>query len=203
MNALIGVSRLIDTVNTAVGRGVAWAILIACVVAAGNAIARKLLGLGSNAWLEMQWLLFSAAFLMAAPWTLKSNEHIRIDILTGGLGPRGRAWIDLAGHILFLLPVAAIILWTSLPFAIASFRQHEGSSNFGGLPQWPIKALIPLAFALLIAQGISEIIKRIAFLSGHLDDAPPGRGHRPIPGHGIADGAPPSAGGAASGARRP
>lgn len=165
MQWLLELSRGIDRVTIAVGRVVAWAILIACVVAVGNALARKLLGLGSNAWLELQCLLLAAVVLLAAPWTLASNEHIRVDILTARLTARTRAWIDIAGHALFLLPVAAVVLWTSLPFALLSLNQGEGSSNFGGLPQWPVKVLIPVAFALLIAQAVSEIIKRVAAIA--------------------------------------
>jgi TRAP-type mannitol/chloroaromatic compound transport system permease small subunit len=157
-------ARGIDRVNTAIGRAVAWLVLVACVVAAGNAIARKLLGLGSNAWLETQWLLFSAVFLLAAPWALLANEHVRIDILSSRLSERRRGWLDVAGHALFLLPVAVVVLWTSVPFAWRSFMQWEGSSNFGGLPQWPLKLLIPIAFTLLLLQGVSELIKRVAQL---------------------------------------
>lgn len=181
MRGLLALSRAIDRVTTVAGRGVAWLILVACVVATGNALARKLLGLGSNAWLETQWLLFSAAFLLAAPWTLRSNEHIRIDILSGRLSARGRAWIDVFGHLLFLLPMAAVILWTSVPFALQSLAQSEGSSNFGGLPQWPLKFLVPMAFALLFAQGLSELIKRVAWLADATTDQnglpPNGRAH--------------------------
>jgi TRAP-type mannitol/chloroaromatic compound transport system permease small subunit len=181
MRGLIGLSRAIDGVTTAVGRWVAWGILLACVVAAGNAVARKFLGLGSNAWLEVQWLLFSAAFLFAAPWALKSDEHIRIDVLTGRLSARRRAWIDVAGHVLFLFPVVAVILWTSVPFAVRSFTLGEGSTNYGGLPQWPLKALIPVAFTLLLAQGVSETIKRIAWLRSGAGAAP--EDHARLPPH--------------------
>lgn len=158
-------SRTIDGWTAGLGRAVAWLLLVAVFVAAANAVARKL-GLGSNAWLETQWLLFSAAFLLVAPWTLARNEHIRIDILSSRLRPRTRAAIDLFGHLLFLLPVVAIVLWTSIPFAWSSFAQGEGSSNFGGLPQWPLKLLIPVAFALLALQAVSEIVKTVAVLAG-------------------------------------
>ena len=132
----------------------------------------KIFGAGAyaNAMLEMQWLMFAAVFLLAAPWTLSSNEHIRIDILTQRFSKRTRDWIDVVGHALFLLPMAGLVLWTSVPFARLSFAQGEGSSNFGGLPQWPLKALIPLGFALLFAQGVSELIKRVAILRGELHD---------------------------------
>lgn len=171
MQGLFKLSRGIDRVTTAIGRAVSWLLLAAIVVAVANALARKLLGLGSNAWLELQWLLFSAVFLLAAPWTLKSNEHIRIDIVSSRLSARQRAWLDIAGHILFLLPVAALIVWTSAPFAALSIAQAEGSSNFGGLPQWPLKILIPLAFGLLLLQGLSELIKKVGEL--RQDGSPP------------------------------
>lgn len=165
----LALSGTIDRFTAALGRSVAWLLLVAIVVAAANAIARKLLGLGSNAWLELQWLLFSAAFLLVAPWTLARNEHIRIDLLAGKLGARRRAWLDIAGHIFFLIPFAVIVLSTSLPFALTSLAQNEGSSNFGGLPQWPLKFLIPLAFALLLVQAVSEIVKTTAVLVGAVE----------------------------------
>jgi TRAP-type mannitol/chloroaromatic compound transport system permease small subunit len=172
MTRLLSLSRAIDAANTAIGRTAAWLILVVSVVAVAHAVLGKVFGAGasSNAWLETQWLMFSAVFLLAAPWTLLSNEHIRIDILNHRLSPRTRLWIDAAGHTLFLMPMAAILLWTSLPFALTSLAQREGSSNAGGLPQWPLKMLIPLAFALLLAQGLSELIKTLARLRGDLAD---------------------------------
>jgi TRAP-type mannitol/chloroaromatic compound transport system permease small subunit len=172
MQQLLAISRSIDAISRAVGKSAAWLVLAVCVVAAGSAISSKLFGSGprANAWTEIQWLMFSAVFLFAAPWTLIENEHIRIDILNHRLKKRTRDWIDIAGHALFLLPMSALVLWTSIPFAMTSYAQNEGSSNFGGLPQWPLKMLIPLAFALLFAQGVSELIKRIAILRGLLPD---------------------------------
>jgi TRAP-type mannitol/chloroaromatic compound transport system permease small subunit len=170
MNQLLGLARTIDALNTRIGRAVSWLVLAVCAVAAGAAIIGKVSGARSNVWLEMQWLMFSAVFLLAAPWTLRVNEHIRIDIVNQRLSGRVRSWIEVIGHALFLLPMAGLILWTSIPFALTSWRQNEGSSNFGGLPQWPLKLLIPLAFALLLAQGVSELIKRIAILRGALAD---------------------------------
>jgi TRAP-type mannitol/chloroaromatic compound transport system permease small subunit len=133
--------------------------------------------LSSNAWLELQWWLFAAVFLLAAPWTLALNEHIRIDIVTQRLPRRWRNMIDITGHLLFLLPMAALVVWTSWPFFLVSYEQNEQSSNYGGLPQWPAKLLIPLAFAILFIQGLSEIIKRIAVMSGKLPDDEPVTGH--------------------------
>lgn len=172
MGRLLWISRGIDRFSGAIGRGVSWLVLAVCVLAAGSALVAKVFGAGAhaNAMLEMQWLMFSAVFLLAAPWALRDNDHIRIDILNHRLGQRTRDWIDVMGHALFLLPMAALVLWTSVPFARLSFVQGEGSSNFGGLPQWPIKMLIPLAFALLFAQGVSELIKRVAILRGAMVD---------------------------------
>jgi TRAP-type mannitol/chloroaromatic compound transport system permease small subunit len=181
MHNLLRVSRAIDTVTTRVGRAVSWLVLVVCLVAAGSAIIGKLFGARSNVWLELQWLMFAAIFLLAAPWTLLANEHIRIDILNQRLSRRSRNWIDIIGHGLFLVPMAGLVLWTSVPFALTSWRQHEGSSNFGGLPQWPLKFLIPLAFALLLAQGASELIKRIAILRGDIADPRDAAARAPLP----------------------
>ena len=172
MQQLLRLSRGIDGVTGAIGRAVSWLVLAVCGVAAGSAIIGKVFGAGAyaNAMAEVQWLMFAAVFLLAAPWTLERNEHIRIDILNHRLSKRTRDLIDIAGHALFLLPMAALVLWMSVPFARASLAQHEGSSNFGGLPQWPLKMLIPVAFALLLAQGVSELIKRVAIVRGDLAD---------------------------------
>lgn len=181
MPHLLRLAHAIDALTTRIGTAVSWLVLVVCVIAAASAVIAKLFGSGStaNASQELQWLMFSAVFLFAAPWTLRVNEHIRIDIVNQRLAKRTRDWIDVLGHALFLIPVTAIILWTSIPFALTSWRQHEGSSNFGGLPQWPLKALIPLAFALLLAQALSELIKRIAILRGDLAD--PVEASRPVP----------------------
>ena len=170
MQQLLTVSRAIDALTMRIGRAASWLVLAVCVVAAGHAVIGKVFGAGanSNAWTELQWLMFAGIFLLAAPWTLASNEHIRIDILNQRLEKRTRDWIDIIGHALFLLPMAGLIVWTAVPFALTSYAQHEGSSNFGGLPQWPLKILIPLAFTLLFAQGVSELIKRVAILRGEL-----------------------------------
>ena len=172
MQHLLKLSRAIDTLTARIGRAASWLVLGVCIVAAGHAIVGKVFGAGanSNAWTELQWLMFAGIFLLAAPWTLASNEHIRIDILNQRLAERTRNWIDIIGHALFLLPMAGLVLWASIPFALTSWRQAEGSSNFGGLPQWPLKMLIPVAFALLFAQGVSELIKRVAILRGELAD---------------------------------
>ncbi len=177
MAALLALSRGIDRFTTMLGRLVAWLIVAAIAVSAGNAIIRKMFDQSSNAWLEMQWWMFGAVFLLAAPWTLKSNEHIRIDVLSSRLPQRVRDVIDVVGHALFLLPVAGVVLVTSWPFFLRAYAQNEQSSNAGGLPQWPAKFLIPLAFALLLIQGISELIKRVAIMRGDLAPTVPGGGH--------------------------
>lgn len=173
MTRLLALSRRIDALNTLIGRNVAWLIVGAAVIGAVYAVVRKVFTTGSNAWLEVQWWMFALAFLLAAPWTLKVNEHIRIDIVSSRLPKRFRDWIDVVGHVFFLLPAVAVVIYTSWDFFLSSYAQNEQSSNYGGLPQWPIKAVIPVAFALLFAQGLSELIKRIAILRGELEDVPP------------------------------
>jgi TRAP-type mannitol/chloroaromatic compound transport system permease small subunit len=177
MGPLLALSRGIDRMTEWLGRHVAWLIVAAILVGAGNAVIRKAFDQSSNAWLELQWWMFGAVFLLVAPWTLKVNEHIRIDVLSSRLPRRARHLIDVAGHALFLLPVTAVVLVTSWPFFLRAYLQNEQSANAGGLPQWPAKFLIPLAFALLMAQGLSELVKRIAILTGDLgeDGGPPTR----------------------------
>jgi TRAP-type mannitol/chloroaromatic compound transport system permease small subunit len=174
---LLGFSRAVDRFNTRIGHLVAWAILIAVVVSAVNAIIRKVFNTSSNSWLELQWILFGAVFLLCAPWTLLSNEHIRIDIVNNALPKRVRDWIDVFGHLFFLLPVTVVIAWLGWPFFWLSLMQDEQSTNAGGLPVYPSKFLIPLGFTLLFVQGISELIKRIAIISGDLADTVSGGGH--------------------------
>jgi TRAP-type mannitol/chloroaromatic compound transport system permease small subunit len=179
MQILLAVSRWIDTASRLIGQWVAWLIVIAAIVSAGNAVIRKALDLSSNAWLELQWWLFAAVFLLAAPWTLALNEHIRIDIVNERLPRWAHNAIEIVGHLFFLLPMAALVAWTGWPFFLSSYEQNEQSVNYGGLPQWPIKFLIPLAFALLFVQGISELIKRIAIMTGDLPDG--SSGHLDVP----------------------
>lgn len=173
MQALLSLSRAIDALSGWIGRSVSWLIVAMAVICVGNSVILKLLNSSSNAWLELQWWLFAAVFLLAAPWTLRDNEHIRIDVFSSHLPKTVRNWIDVVGHTLFLLPVAAVILYTSWYYFLASLAQNEQSKYAGGLPQWPIKALIPFAFALLLAQGLSELIKRIAIMRGDLQDPEP------------------------------
>jgi TRAP-type mannitol/chloroaromatic compound transport system permease small subunit len=170
VRALLSLSRTIDAVNVQIGRWCAWAILLAVVVSAVNAVVRKAFDMSSNAWLELQWVLFSVVFLLCASWTLRDNEHIRIDIVNNLLPRWLRNTIEIVGHTFFLLPLTIVILITGYPFFTGSFVINEQSTNAGGLPQWPAKALIPLGFALLLAQAISELIKRIAVIRGVIPD---------------------------------
>lgn len=168
MKGLLALSRQIDRAMGVVGRSVAWLIVAAAVISAGNAVVRKAFDWSANSLLEIQWWLFAVVFLLAAPWTLSVNEHIRIDVLNSRLSTFTRNIIELIGHSLFLLPMAGMVVYTSWTFFATSLAQNEQSPNAGGLPLWPIKALIPIAFALLLLQGLSELIKRIAIMRGEL-----------------------------------
>jgi len=166
MRFLLACSRWIDAMNERVGRAAAWLVLACVMVSAGNAVARYGFNFSSNAFLEIQWYLYSIVFLCAAGYTLKHNAHVRVDIASACLSARSRAWIDLLGGLFMLLPAAAILLWFGWTAFLESYRIGEVSPDAGGLPRWPIKLVVPLAFLLLILQGLSESIKRIAFLRG-------------------------------------
>jgi len=170
MNFLLRISRGIDWLNERVGRVVLWCILIAVLISAGNAIIRKVFDTSSNAWLEVQWYLFSAVFLLCAGYTLLRNEHVRIDVLLHRFSKRTQIWIDIFGLIFFLMPAAVLIAVLAWPVFMRAFVSHEMSENAGGLIRWPVYMLAPAGFALLALQGISEIIKRFAFLQGLIDD---------------------------------
>lgn len=170
LTALLPLTRVIDRMNTWLGKRLAWLILAAVVVSAVNATVRKLFDTSSNSWLELQWVLFSVVFLMCSPWTLLENEHIRIDIVNNLLPKWLRNTIDVIGHAFFLLPLAFIMTITGVPFFIRSYEINEQSGNAGGLPQWPSKSLIMIAFALLLLQGVSELIKRIAIMRDLIPD---------------------------------
>jgi TRAP-type mannitol/chloroaromatic compound transport system permease small subunit len=170
VRALLSLSRLIDAINVQIGRWCAWAILVAVAVSTINAVVRKMFDMSSNAWLELQWVLFSLVFLLCASWTLRDNEHIRIDIVNNMLPSGWRNGIDIVGHTFFLLPLTIIMIVTGIPFFTGSFAINEQSTNAGGLPQWPAKALIAIGFTLLCAQAISELIKRIAIVRGLIPD---------------------------------
>jgi TRAP-type mannitol/chloroaromatic compound transport system permease small subunit len=169
MGALLALSRGIDWLNERFGRIADWCVLLACLISAGNALVRYGFSFSSNAWLEIQWYMFGAMFMLGAPYALKRNEHVRVDIIYGSLPPRFRLWIDLLGGILFLMPAVLIIGWLSWPLFYNSFIGNETSSNAGGLLRWPVKLLLPLGFGLMALQGLSEIIKRWAALCGALD----------------------------------
>ncbi len=170
MQALLRVSRVIDAISIRVGKWLSWLILLAVIVSATNAVVRKVFDTSSNAWLELQWVLFGVVFLLCSPWTLQANEHIRIDIVNAMLPRRTRNWIDVVGHAAFLLPLTVVMMITSLPFFLRSASLNEQSMNAGGLPQWPSKALVFLGFALLFLQGVSELIKRVAIMRGLIPD---------------------------------
>jgi TRAP-type mannitol/chloroaromatic compound transport system permease small subunit len=170
LKALLPAARVIDAVNTWIGKRLSWLIIAAVIVSAVNATVRKVFDTSSNAWLELQWLLFSIVFLLCSPWTLLSNEHIRIDIVNNLLPQRVRNIIDVIGHAFFLLPLTVVMIVTSVPFFIKSFEINEQSTNAGGLPQWPAKSLIMIAFTLLLIQGLSELIKRISVMRGLIPD---------------------------------
>ena len=168
MNALLTLARLIDALTERVGRLSIWLVLIATLISAGNALARYALSESSNAWLEIQWYLFGAMFLLAAGYTLKHNGHVRIDIFYNRLGTRGQAWIDLIGGLFFLLPMAVLLAWLAWPIFMDAWTTHEMSPDAGGLVRWPVKLLLPVGFFLLALQGVAEVIKRLGVLSGHL-----------------------------------
>ena len=168
MEALLRISRAIDSFNERVGKTVAWAIVVAILVSAINAIIRRIFGVSSNAWLELQWYLFGGVFMLCAPWTLKANEHIRIDIVSNMLSKRKRDWIDLFGHLFFLFPFVAVMIYLAVPYFLRSYQSGEVSSNAGGLLIWPAKGLILLGFCLLGLQWFSELVKRVAIMRGDL-----------------------------------
>ena len=170
MQSLLKMSRGIDAFTRWTGKRLAWLILVAVVVSATNAIVRKVFDTSSNSWLELQWVLFSIVFLLCSPWTLLDNEHIRIDIINNLLPKPVRNVIDIIGHVFFLLPLTIVMIITGIPFFLRSFEINEQSGNAGGLPQWPAKSLIMIGFAFLLAQGVSELIKRIAVMRGLMPD---------------------------------
>lgn len=178
---LLALSRLIDAVTAFIGRQVRWLILATVLISAANAVMRKAFDISSNGWLELQWLLFGAVFMLAAAYTLQMNAHVRIDVISSRLSRRTRDVIDLLGHLFILLPFALVATWLSAPFFLESFLEGEMSSNAGGLPVWPAKFLILAGMFLLLLQAISEIIKRAAVLRGLIVDptAQPVHGHAP------------------------
>lgn len=177
MELLLRMSRLVDALNERIGRLVYWLVLVAVLVSAGNAIIRKVFNVSSNAWLELQWYLFSAIFLLCAGYTLLHNGHVRIDVIAGKLSPKAQAWIDILGTLFFLLPMTLMLTWLSWPYFVHSFQNKEISGSAGGLIFWPARVLLPVGFGLLALQGLSELVKRIAFVTG--------KGPDPIPRHDV------------------
>jgi len=170
VGVLLALSRVIDAINFRIGKVLSWLILAAVVVSAVNAVIRKLFDTSSNSWLELQWVLFGAVFLIVASWTLLENEHIRIDIVNSLFSQRTRNIIDVIGHAFFLLPLTVVMIITSYPFVTKSVLLNEQSMNAGGLPQWPAKMLILIGFVCLFFQALSELIKRIAVMRGIIPD---------------------------------
>lgn len=176
MKVLLSISHAIDALNERVGRTVLWLVLAMALVSAANALARYLFNLSSNAWLELQWYMFATLFLLCAGYTLRHDEHIRIDVVSSHLSRRTQTWIDIFGTICFLLPMTTFITWLSWPIFVNAWVSGEMSSNAGGLIRWPARLLVPVGFALLSLQGVSELIKRVAFLRGLIPD--PAEKHR-------------------------
>ena len=178
MQALLKLSRAIDWLSAQVGRWVIWLILASTVISAVNAVVRKAFNTSSNAYLEVQWYLFAAAFLLAAGYTLLNGEHVKIDVIYSRLSRRTQNWIDIFGFVVFLLPMCAAALWFGVPFFLQGFHSGEMSSNAGGLIRWPVYLMMPVGFALLTLQGISELIKRIAFAVGLIEDPTAKKGEK-------------------------
>lgn len=176
MAPLLALSRAIDFVNLKIGLAARWLILVAVLISAINAIVRKAFSVSSNSWLEAQWFLFGAVFMLCASYTLMRNGHIRIDIVVSHFSKRTRDWIDVFGHLFFLLPFCLLMIIDSWPFFLRSWEINEQSLNAGGLPQWPAKFLVPLGFFFLTLQGFSELIKRVAIFTGRMEDPHEGSG---------------------------
>ena len=170
MAPLLTLSRLIDRTTEWIGRWIAWLVLAAVLISALNAAVRKAFNTSSNAYLEIQWYLFAAVFLLAAGYTLLRQEHVKIDVISGRFSKRTQIWIDIIGLVCFVLPLVWTVIHLSLPLAIRAYEMNEYSSNAGGLIRWPVFALLPLGFLLLGVQAVSELIKRIAFLRGLIPD---------------------------------
>jgi TRAP-type mannitol/chloroaromatic compound transport system permease small subunit len=179
MQGLLSLSGLIDRMNERIGRLTAWLVLAAVLISAGNAVTRKAFSLSSNGMLELQWYLFGAVFMLGAAWTMKTNEHVRVDVVSSRLSKRLRDKIEVWGLIFFFAPFVLLHLWYSIPFAVNSIRSGEYSTNAGGLIIWPAKTLILAGFVLLALQGVSELIKRVAIIRGDLQEADEMSGHGP------------------------
>lgn len=170
MGALLKFSNLMDRISTWIGKYVIWLILASTLISSINALVRKIFNTGSNAYLEVQWYLFAASFLIAAGYTLLNNEHVKIDVVSSRFSKATQIKIDIFGFVAFLIPMCLAILWYGIPFFYKGLISGEVSSNAGGLIRWPVYAMIPLGFGLLLLQGVSELIKRVAFLKGLIED---------------------------------
>ena len=170
MSSLLSLSRLIDRLNERIGQAFYWLVLVTVLISAANAVVRKVFNYSSNGLLEIQWYFFSAIFLLLAGYTLLRNEHVRIDVISSRLSKRAQTWIDILGTLFFLLPMAILLMWLSWPVFVDAYQRNEVSTNAGGLIIWPARLLVPVGFLLLVAQGVSELIKRIAFLRGLIPD---------------------------------
>jgi TRAP-type mannitol/chloroaromatic compound transport system permease small subunit len=170
LSALLTLSRWIDGLNRWIGRWVIWLIFASTLISALNAVVRKAFDYSSNAYLEVQWYLFAASFLIASAFTLLNGEHVRIDVIAGRFSRRTQTWIDVFGFVCFLIPMCVAVLWLGMPTVMQAWRSGEMSQNAGGLIRWPVYAMMPLGFFLLLLQGVSELIKRVAFLMGLIDD---------------------------------
>lgn len=179
MDSLLKLSRLIDAVSRMVGKGIIWLILAAVLISAINAIMRKAFNVGSNAYLEIQWYLFAAVFLLGAGQAFMQNAHVRIDVLANKLSRRTRIYVDIGGILIFLLPLCYLLITLSWPVVYGAYESQEMSTNSGGLMRWPVYAMVPAGFALLALQAISELIKRVAFLAGKCPDPLETGGHEP------------------------
>lgn len=179
MNLLLGLSRSIDRLTAFIGKAVSWLVLAAVLVSAANAVIRKAFDMSSNAWLELQWYLFGAVFMLAAAWTLQKNEHVRIDIVSNQLSQKARNWIDFLGHLLVLLPFSGLMIWLLVPYVMRSYETGEMSGNAGGLIIWPAKALLLVGFAFLFLQGISELIKKAGVIFFGIEDRTPQHSSHP------------------------
>ncbi len=169
VRALLKFSRVVDWLNAQFGTIANWLVLLACLISAGNAASRYAFSESSNAWLEIQWYLFTGMVLLGGPYTLKLNEHVRVDLFYGMVSERMRLWIDIVGGVLFLLPFCLILIYFTWSWFVESWQINEVSSNAGGLVRWPVKLLLPVGFVLMAVQGVSEIIKRIAALEHAID----------------------------------
>ncbi|WP_376098620.1 TRAP transporter small permease subunit [Roseomonas sp. CCTCC AB2023176] len=166
MKPLLAFSRVVDSINAVFGKAADWMTLFAVAISAGNAFVRYGVSYSSNAWLEVQWYLFAGMVMLGASYTLNRNEHVRVDILFGSLSDRYRLWVDILGITIFLLPAMGLMAWMTWPFFLDSFFRNETSQNAGGLLRWPVKLILPLGFLLILLQGLSELIKRLAILFG-------------------------------------